>query len=213
MSVSIDQVLVINLDSRPDRWGHFKNQATNSQIINTKYSRVSAIDGKKLDDKQLKKYLADDAFYHVKTNIHTGGLRMSYGGIGLALTYKNILDYCKNNILLLEDDIIIDKKFDLIISQTLSNIPDDWDIIYFGWYDSSELIIQYTNEYVNSLNGKVNGTQAWLVNPKSAKKILDMFPLSYQIDTELYLNSNLIKYSSKIPIVTRAGFNSDIQIR
>lgn len=206
-------MLVVNLDRRTDRWAHFKNQAHNSNIINTMHTRISAIDGLTLINKHLNKYLTTDAVNNMRNKTKTGGLRMSYGAAGLAMTYHSILSNCTNNILLLEDDILIDSEFDTIALQTLENTPDDWDIIYFGWYDSQELIINRYNNYVNLLSGKINGTQAWMVNAESAKKIVSMFPITYQIDTELYLNKNIIKYASRIPVIKRARFDSDIQIR
>lgn len=211
--ITIDQVLVINLDRRVDRWTHFINQSRNSNIINNSYNRISAIDGLSLIDKDIDAYLTIDAINHMRNKTKTGGLRMSYGAAGLAITYHSILNSCTNNILLLEDDILIDSEFDTIVLQTLENTPDDWDIIYFGWYDSQELIIDRYNNYVNLLSGKINGTQAWMVNAESAKKIVSMFPITYQIDTELYLDRNIVKYASKTPVVKKALFDSDIQIR
>jgi len=212
MNNLIDEILVINLDHRTDRWDHFKKQAINSDIINTKYRRISAIDGNNLQDQNFKDYVTENAFDHIKNKIRTGGLRLSYGAIGLALTYKNILQCCTNNILLLEDDIIISNETDNVIASTILNVPNDWDIIYFGWYDSPKLVIEHENNYVNKIGGKINGTQAWMINAKSAQKILSLFPLKYQIDTEIYLSSDLIKYCSKNKIISKASFKSDIQI-
>ena len=45
---------------------------------------------------------------------------------------------------------------------------------------------------------RIHGTFGYLLNKKGAKKILDIFPIKYQIDTALYLASRNNKINSYI---------------
>jgi GR25 family glycosyltransferase involved in LPS biosynthesis len=53
-------------------------------------------------------------------------------------------------------------------------LPDDWDILYLGWYPSKNLIITNISENINSINGQINGTQGWLISAAGAKKFIKM---------------------------------------
>lgn len=208
----IKQIYIINLDHRIDRWTHIKNQLYNSQTILKSYQKYAGIDGNTIDNETIKKLINPNQYDYIINRKPTHGLNLSYGAIGLALTYKHIFENCDSNTLLLEDDINIDYNFDTIISNVINHMPNDWDIIYLGWYSGSTTRIEKINEHVGKITGQVNGTQGWIINQKSAKKLLNLFPLTYQIDTEIYLSDKLVKYCSLIPIITRYHSKSDIQI-
>jgi GR25 family glycosyltransferase involved in LPS biosynthesis len=209
--MTIDKILLINLDKRKDRLDLFCDQLKNSMLINNKYQRYSAIDGHLIDNHTMSSLVTKDAYLEIMSDKKTTGLYLSRGAVGLALTYKQIFESCKEVTLLLEDDIIVCKNFDSQIQKTLKDVPEDWDIIYLGWYQSSSLRINILTENVGSITGQINGTQGWIINPLSAKKLLRLFPLRYQIDTEIYQNKNLNKYCTVEPIILRSNSHSDIQ--
>jgi len=207
----IENVYVINLDKRPERFSSFVEQSKKSSFLKN-YQRISGIDGELLDDNTIKSNVTKQAYQHIISNKKTNGLYLTRGAVGLALTYKQVLEQCDQTIFLLEDDIIVDNEFDSILQKTLVELPSDWDILYLGWYASKHLNVNSVSKNINELSGQINGTQGWIVNVKSAQKIISMFPLSYQIDTHLYRNRGLKKYSTIKPIITRCRlFNSDIQ--
>lgn len=207
----IDNVYLINLDRRPERFESAKLEISKSLILK-KYQKISAIDGQKLTDQDLKPYVTGGGYHDIVTNRPTKGLYLSYGGAALAITYQKLLSKCDHNMLILEDDIIVHKNFDKLLAPSLSELPAGWDILYLGWYRSQHLKVVPISGHINRLDGQVNGTQAWMVNPNSAKKICDLFPISYQIDSEIYRSKNLVKYSTKMPIITRnLKHTSDIQ--
>ena len=210
----ITDILVINLDRRCDRWLSFLDQAKNSSLINKYHKRISAIDGKDLTNNDFTQYVRTEGYNDIISSKETKGLYLSRGAIGLAMTYYRICENCIRPVILLEDDIVILKQFDKVFAQAFMELPEDWDILYLGWCQSPNLKIIPITEHINSISGQVNGTHGWMINPLSAKKILNIFPLRYQIDTEIYLNKNLKKYSTTIPIVGRSKkyANSDIQI-
>jgi GR25 family glycosyltransferase involved in LPS biosynthesis len=209
----IKSVLLINLEKRKDRLQNFEKQIENSYFIKTNYSRYDAIDGNSLCEDEIKEICSISGYSHIFHNKKANGLYLTKGAVGLAKTYKNIFEQCKDTTLILEDDIIIDQNFDTVLSRTLSYMPTvlHWDILYLGWYNSPRLIINKINENISRLSGQINGTQGWVINPNSAQKLLQLFPINYQIDTEIYLKNNLIKYSTSKRIIKKAKFKSDIQ--
>jgi len=208
----ITDILVINLDRRYDRWSSFLDQTKNSSIINKYHKRISAIDGKDLINNDFIQYVRTEGYNDIISSKQTKGLYLSRGAIGLAMTYYRICQSCMKPTILLEDDIIVSKQFDKIFAQALIELPEDWDILYLGWCQSSNLKIIPITEHIGSMSGQVNGTHAWMINESSAKKILNIFPLRYQIDTEIYLDKNIKKYCTNIPIITLCNKYSDIQI-
>ena len=209
--MTVDKILLINLDKRQDRLDLFCSQLKNSLLIQNKYVRYPAIDGHLIDNDTLLSLVTKDAYTEIINDKKTKGLYLSRGAVGLALTYKQIFESCNEVTLLLEDDIIISKNLDSQIQKTLKDVPKDWDIIYLGWYQSSSLNINILTANVGSITGKINGTQGWIINPLSAKKLLKLFPLRYQIDTEIYSSKSLNKYCTVDPIILRSGSHSDIQ--
>jgi GR25 family glycosyltransferase involved in LPS biosynthesis len=209
--VMIDKILLINLDKRRDRLDLFYRQLENSLLIKNKYFRYSAIDGHVIDNDTISSLVTKDAYAEIVSDKKTRGLYLSRGAVGLALTYKQIFESCNTATLLLEDDIIISKNFDSQLEKTLKDVPEDWDIIYLGWYQAPSLRINVLTANVGSITGQINGTQGWIINPLSAKKLLKLFPLRYQIDTEIYRSKNLNKYCTVDPIILRSGSQSDIQ--
>jgi GR25 family glycosyltransferase involved in LPS biosynthesis len=208
----IDKILLINLNRRKDRLEKFKKEALKSKIIKEKYIRYTAFDGKLLEKKTIRELVTEYSYNYIIKNQKTNGLYMSKGAAGLALTYKKIFEECECVTMLLEDDIIVHEKFDNIFENTIKEMPSDWDILYLGWHWSPNLRIKCISENVSEISGQINGTQGWVVNKKSSKKLLKMFPLSYQIDTEIYMSKNLKKYCVKQPIILSSGDVSDIQL-
>lgn len=210
--INIDQIYLINLDRRPDRLSHCEKQFIKSDIIKNGYQKYIAIDGALLDDETIKALVTSKGYEYITSKQPTKGLYLSRGAVGLALTYKRIFEICVDeNILLLEDDIILKDNFDSILLNGLNDIPNDWDIIYLGWYKSQNLKIEPITSVIGEITGQINGTQGWIINPRSASKLLNLFPLSYQIDTAIYRAKNLKKYCFIDPIITRYNSKSDIQ--
>jgi GR25 family glycosyltransferase involved in LPS biosynthesis len=205
------KIFIVNLDKRIDRWNNILAQINNSQLIKNNYIRYSAVDGETLSEENIKKLVTNCAYNHILNNKKTHGLYLSRGGVGLAKTYYDILTNCDDLTLILEDDIVISKNFDNQLYDSIKDLPTDWDILYLGWYESKNLKIDKLTNNIAKISGQINGTQAWMINPRSAKKILQIFPLSYQIDTEIYTHKNLNKYCAINKVVFRLNSKSDIQ--
>lgn len=204
------RILLINLKSRKERLFKAQEELKSSIILN-KHEVIYGIDGSKLSDNQIEPYITDLAYSEIKCNKKTNGLYLTKGAVGLALTYKNILEQATRNTLVLEDDIKIDSSFDVMFENTIKNLPTNWDILYLGWHPSKHLKISSISSNINSISGQINGTHGWMFNYKSKQKLLKVFPLRYQIDTELYRLSNLNRYCTIYPLITTVSSQSDIQ--
>jgi len=51
---------------------------------------------------------------------------------------KKAIENNVNNVLILEDDLQIEKDFDIIFEAVEPNIPQNWDMIYFGAYHNGQ---------------------------------------------------------------------------
>ena len=210
-SEKIDNIYLINLDKRPDRLSYFKTNVCTKSNLLSKYQRYAGIDGSIMPEHILYSIITDSGKKFMLENEKSKGLYLTKGALGLALTYKNLVDNCVSNTLILEDDIDIIDEFDKELEECLQYLPSDWDIFYLGWCDSKNLKQQPVNRYINRLSGQINGTHAWMINRNTKDKFNSIFPLTYQIDTAIYINTNIIKYGSYKKLALRKDMGSDIQ--
>jgi GR25 family glycosyltransferase involved in LPS biosynthesis len=111
-----DKIYFINLDRRPDRLELITKQL---ESIGIEAERISAVDGSLLDpDPKI-------------------GNGWNHKGVaGCALSHRKIVSLAKEagykNFLVIEDDTIFDSDFNKKIDFYMSQIPKDWDMIYFG---------------------------------------------------------------------------------
>jgi hypothetical protein len=102
-----DHIYCINLDSRKDRWSECEIEFAKYNIVVERFSASTPEDIN--FDVSIKK-----------------------GEAALSITHKKILEDAKekgyNNILILEDDV----EFSENINECPLEIPNNWDIVYFG---------------------------------------------------------------------------------
>lgn len=107
-----NSIYVINLKERLDRKDHITSQLQKINCEN--YILFEAVNGKKIDNPT----------------------RLSPGMFGLIKTYLNIYNDWKKdpkeNILIIEDDCVFVEDFNQKLSEYVSYVPEDWDMLYFG---------------------------------------------------------------------------------
>jgi len=192
-----EHIFCINLDRRPDKWKDSLNEFEKWGIKD--FERISAYDGKRLDKGQ----------YGVKTS-----------EAGLILTNMDILkssiERGFDSILILEDDFYLTEGFHRI-DQLLSQVPKDWDLLYFGGnHNSHKGIVKPIKVGENLV--KVHhtfATHAVAVNGKFFGEMLrKISSISSPLDvmlTDLQKKHNAYCFSPPIA-KQRAGF-SDIQMK
>jgi len=109
-----DAIYCINLDRRPDRWK--ENCLPQFNNLGLSVERFSAVDGKK--------------------DIDLGHGDYHNGEIAGSMSHLNALIKAKKNgikkLLLLEDDVVFKDNANEIFSNTIDNVPKDWEYLFFG---------------------------------------------------------------------------------
>lgn len=106
-----DNIFCINLDRRTDRWSDVLTEFSRVGISGV--TRFSAVDGTLLND---------------KTHLLPGEL-------GVLMTNLNLVNHAKEmgyqSYLMCEDDVVFGDTIKNLETY-MANIPNDWDMIYFG---------------------------------------------------------------------------------
>ncbi len=106
-----DNIFCINLDQREDRWKEAQREFESFGIENV--TRFSAVDGK------------------TRPKFHP----LLPGELGVLESNLNLVKQANKdnlpNFLMLEDDVVFSEEL-RNLDKYMSNIPDDWDMIYFG---------------------------------------------------------------------------------
>jgi GR25 family glycosyltransferase involved in LPS biosynthesis len=224
-----DKIFYINLQHRKDR-----NQNVTDQLIKiNKYNiseRLDAVYGVNLNIQTLPSNLITDKGKEDALNdnqqLYT---YLTKGAVGCALSHRKAYEkIIKDNIkaaLILEDDITFDDNFNEKLKVLEKNILIDYvgyDILYLGYSSPS---LYNNNVKINDYFMKpvvVYGLFGYIVTNNGAKKLLDIFPITSQIDTEISNNFNKINayivtpenriiFSDPSSIDTK--FGTDIQVR
>lgn len=212
-----NKIFYINLAHRTDRNNNIIQQLKQLNLLHI-VERIDAVNGKNLDINTICCRLIThkgkyDVFYG-KSN----GLLLTKGAIGCALShYKIYQKIVSENIpaaLILEDDININNNFYNILQSYNQYIPKDYDILYVGYHDGCIKYFTPTNNQFYTKSSLVWGTFGYIVTRCGAEKLLKIFPINHQIDSEISINFNKINAYVVLPnnrLVTSTSFDSDIQ--
>lgn len=129
----------------------------------------------------------------------------TYTPISLCATNILILNYCiSNNIksfLILEDDFLFHKNFESLFRKSISNLPNDWNIIWLGSKQGEQKPEKYNNNWFLP-NHYTWATHAYAMKncAELVKKEFEKFdsPIDVTISKRL---KNLNKYVSKEQLI------------
>eukprot|EP00439_Symbiodinium_sp_Y106_P053253 s291_g7.t1 len=205
------QIYCINLDDRPDRWGFMEKQF---QELAMPVQRWPAFDGRSLDFEALEELvyggeLSTEAVQRLflPNQQKVFGMDLTPGAIGCALSHMQIwLDIMKHHgegkyhgnersqFLVVEDDCEFAPDFsDELVEARLAEVPDDWQLVFLGGVDAMGLqpLLQISPGVRRVYNGS-RETTAYVINVEGVREALRVcFPLCWQLDTMLTLNSRL----------------------
>ena len=226
--INIDKIYYINLDRRPDRNINLGEQLRNSGLVNIS-ERVRAIDGKQLDLNTVNHIITKPGILDALHGTKNVGIPLTKGAVGCAMSHRSVWikvrdDPRVNSALILEDDIMIDKDFVHKFNIYQNHIPNNYDILFLGYHPASIKGISKNVNDVYVRSKKVYGLFGYIITKHGAKKLLNMFPISYQVDTALYryvnnngLNAYLLKPNLRLftsePSEIASKFGTDIQVR
>ncbi len=198
----IKKIYYINLDRRTDRNENIKNEIAKLNYIGP-VERISAVDGRKIDINNLSEKLITKEGKLDAMN-KNGGLYyiMTRGAVGCALSHYNLAKKIINELndneyaLILEDDVVLEDNFMNKLNDYINKMPP-FDILLIGYHMKQNKIVGNTF-YDKPL--KSWGTFGFVTNNKGSKALINLYPIKYQVDTEmhkLYNNENLQVYSLK----------------
>jgi len=184
------KIYYINLDRRTDRNENVKKLIKRHGLEHMT-ERVSAVDGKKLNlDLIPETIITKKGIENAKNKTMKTGVPMTSGGIGCAISHKNIWDMInRNNIgaaLILEDDIRMDNNFNDLIKKYSKLAPTSYDVLFLGYHPGSIKHVDVSSPDTFVRATRVYGTFGYIVSLKGAKQLLKLFPIEDQIDTEIY---------------------------
>lgn len=213
-----DRTYLINLERRPDRYERFMKHYDNSDMSDFQIIKINAVDGSELDIQKVP--LSEIARGELK-QIETTGFRSKHyqltrGAIGCYLSHvkvwKDIVENGFKNGLILEDDVNLPHNIHSKIKKSMQGVPDDWDIILFG-YHCKECDNIKTYRKVN----RFILLHCYAISNSAIVKILktnSLFPITQQIDSYLSeLSRDILNiYAVKNPIIHQNGSRTDIQM-
>jgi GR25 family glycosyltransferase involved in LPS biosynthesis len=192
------KILYINLERRPDRDIHIKEQLKKINW-NGPVERIEAVDGKNTDMTTIKYLLSDNAYnsaIDTTPRKFRPGNYMTKGAVGCALSHRkawlNVLNNNDDKVLILEDDIYFDNNFTEKISEYLESAPD-YDILYLGFHHTYTNNSIKINDDYNIPNSIVFGLYGYIIDKRIVSTLLGMFPINKQIDSEIFKIYNEVK--------------------
>lgn len=201
-----DQIICINLKKRPDRWKDVQKQFKKH---NLQVTRFNAVDGNPMG--------WTDKHFQLKKSSFTGAM-------GCLASHLDIYNLAKTNgwknVLIIEDDCDFINDLNKIFDKSISTLPSDWDLLYFGGVHETrggKFIPENFNEYFVKAK-RIITTTCYAVNCKAYDTILDTIlkdkpDFICPIDTYLgaYIQPNLNTYAYHPPLAWQRASHSDVQ--
>ena len=169
MSILSTKNVCINLDRRPERWERMQTQLARHGILNVQ--RFPAVDGNSVPK--------------------PAGWTHSAGAYGCLLSHVEVVRAAQrsnaSSVLIFEDDTVLDPEFQSKFASFSKEVPDDWDMLYFGALHKDEPA--QISEHVGRIT-KANSTYAYALK----NTVFDAFiELNARAEHVLDMNSYLLQ--------------------
>lgn len=209
----VNNIYVINLDSSKDRLESIKKQLDKQKL---NFTRIPAINGKQLTEKEIEKNCTQFAQMFCPRNII--GCAMSHKAV-----WQRIIDNGDDYAIVLEDDCKLVKNFKHKLNHCLKELMSfdpKWDFLYLGYFGPAKcknetimnslqrLILHKINKECNKKYFDLKhvfipvspvGFHSYIISNKCAKELLKrMEKINYHIDAEfLKYTQDLHVYATK----------------
>lgn len=169
LSILFTKTVCINLDRRPDRWRRIQAELARHGFASVE--RFPAIDGNLVERPTHWTHTA--------------------GAYGCLLSHVQVVSEARNsgapNVLIFEDDAVLDSEFETKYARFIKEVPDDWDMLYFGALHKDEPA--KISEHVARII-KANSTYAYALK----RTVFDEFiALNARAENVLDMNSYLLQ--------------------
>jgi len=220
MNNFINKTFIVNMDKDIIRFNKVKSECDK---FNIKFERFKAYDGNLLTTKEKNKYITKFCKYFCSNSIIGCG-------ISHIKIYENIIKNNYSNTLILEDDIYFTDNFHQILNDALTELPNNYDILYLGsfglsniksYYDYNNLFKIFNIFKNNTINNHqyntiykpeyALGTYGYIISYNGCKKILNIIKkLNYHIDFTIAFNNNKLNiYGTKEKIIYQKNEDSN----
>ncbi len=169
----VDGILVINMDSSPERYTHFVENI-GRYLPMDKVERFSAVPGRELASYNKTPWFTSN----------TGERAKFWGGTaGCALSHRNAIAYARNkgwrNVMIFEDDVCIEPSSDVfeIVSDTLKKLSGSY-LFYLGYNKPSPYGCCIAAKGCASVwkSEGVIAAHAYIVSSELYEPLLNIFP-------------------------------------
>lgn len=215
--IGFDNVYMINLERRPDR---YIQMDTKLKMLGIEYEHFHAVDAKKMNESYL------DELGVKMLDGYVDPFRdrpLTYGEIGCFLSHyfiwKDIVDKKYNEVVVFEDDV----RFEANFLEGLNKVKDDietndldWDLIYIGRKKlkskDEEVLVEGTNNIVWA--GYSYWTVGYLLSRSGAEKLLAGNPLEKMVPVDEYIpimfdKHPMEKYWEQFPERNLKGYSAE----
>ena len=217
-----DGVYCLNLASRPDRWDGMSRKF---KFFDLNVQRAEALPGKIVTG--YWEMLSKHHDYH--TNPNNLACAISHVSI-----WNSALASGKKKILVLEDDVRIHRNSEQMTKNFMSLVPDDWDLLYFGYvplvsndyrkYDTTHNLNRWDYNLLENTRLGPNTIKAdrlwncsgYALSEKLMRHMVDVYAKSYPKEHDRYLvediqtSSEWKSYGSNPQIVAGEDSFSDL---
>lgn len=192
-------IFVINLKKDVDKKEHIQQLGEKYGLC---FSFIDAVFGKNLSSKYL------NTVYDRNKAILTMGRELTLGEIGCALShmdiYKKMIHQGIDQAVILEDDVIFDKKL-LDVVNKFDRFPSDWECLLLHYHRNSHLKRNYCLSFYGrkKIGGSfkiirfikpMHSTAGYMINRPGAQKLLNILsngiyqPIDHYTGDEKYIN-------------------------
>lgn len=169
LSILFKKIVCINLDRRPERWQRIHPQFARHGIHHV--HRFPAVDG--------------------ETVAKPASWTHSAGAYGCLLSHVEVIREAQRSnapsVLIFEDDTVLDPDFQTKFASFSKEVPDDWDMLYFGALHKDEPA--KISEHVGRIT-KANSTFAYALKNTVFDAFID---LNARAEHVLDMNSYLLQ--------------------
>ena len=191
----------------------YDNIIKNEKILKKKINIYDAVVGKNIDLNNFSNIDSNITFIYNYNYIGEIGCYLCH-----MLLIKSLINSDSKYTVIFEDDLeILDENLDDKINKIISDLDDNFDMIYLGNLNNNHYEKIKDNIYTINKTESLWGTHAYIINNKNAKKIYDsLLNIDVAIDNKFKnnINNDMLKAYVIYPILVDQNtdeLNSDIK--